>query len=234
MFQGTFILFRGAFLMHNVHFIPNLHENFPNFGICHLRYGLVPEKAFPNSLIDALDTYNFLISYYNIEPENIILFADSAGGNVLLNLMLSIKQNNLPNPRCVVLVSPWSDLTCKGESWKNHKNIDFLDSDLQIEPLLSLYSGCNLKEDPAILDHHYFSPVNGDLSGFPPILMQSAVYEAIIDDNVVLFEKLKKAGNDVEHHIYDRMTHAFQCFPYAESGLAFERIRSFVNKSHNS
>ena len=217
--------------MHNIHFIPKLNEYFPDHGICHLRYGLVPESSFPNSLIDALDTYHFLINHYKIDPQNIVLFADSAGGNVLLNLLVNLKQNALPNPRCVVMVSPWTDLQCKGDSWQRHKNIDFLDSDLQIELLLSLYSGFNLKKDHHVLEHPYFSPVNGDLKDLPPILIQSAVYEAIYDDNMELFRKLKEAGNCVEHNVYESMTHAFQCFPYSESKEAFMEITKFVCKS---
>ena len=182
-------------------------------------------------MVDALDTYNFLLEYYKIEPSNIVLFADSAGGNVLLNLLLGIKENKLPSPRCCVMVSPWSDLSCSGDSWQSHKNIDFLDSDLQIELLLSMYSGCNVRKDKHVLKHPYFSPVFGDLEGLPPLLIQSAVYEAIYDDNIVLYDKLTKAGNLVEHHIYEGMTHAFQCFPYSESKDAFIKIREFVNKN---
>eukprot|EP00835_Amoeboradix_gromovi_P006616 NODE_816_length_3944_cov_0.511573.p1 type:complete len:244 gc:universal NODE_816_length_3944_cov_0.511573:1954-2685(+) len=231
MFQGISCLFRGAFLMHNVHFIPMLNEFFPDHGICHLRYGIVPESQFPGSLVDALDTYTFLLGHYKIQPQNIIFFADSAGGNILLNLMQSMRDNNLPNPKCVVMISPWSDLSCPGASWVTHKNIDFLDKDLQINSLLSLYSGCDLDKDEHVLLHPYFSPCHGDLSNFPPLLIQSAVNEAIFDDNIVLYQKLKQAGNAVvEHHIFEKMTHAFQCYPFYESMYAFESIKHFVNK----
>jgi epsilon-lactone hydrolase len=43
---------------------------------------------------------------------------ESAGGGLCLATLLALKEKNIPLPVAAVAISPWTDLTCSGESYK--------------------------------------------------------------------------------------------------------------------
>ena len=224
-----FYLPGGAFCMHNPFFPPKLRDTFPDFGIAYVEYSVVPEKCYPSPIIDALDAYTYMLDVMQIDPQNISFLGDSAGGNLCLSTLIKIKEFKLKPPKCVVLISPWSDLTCSGDSFKTSKNVDYLDHDLDVNLLLKGY--CNSENNQELLKNKEFSPVFGNLEDLPPILIHSGGSEALLDDNKQLYQKLVAAGNDATHKIYDLMPHVFQIMFYLkESGQSFLAIQSYINK----
>ncbi|KAK3995807.1 hypothetical protein QBC44DRAFT_233031 [Cladorrhinum sp. PSN332] len=73
------------------------------------RYRLAPQFPFPCGLQDCLATYLYLITQQ--EPSTIILAGDSAGGGMVLSLMIILRDQGIPLPAGAVLISPWADLT---------------------------------------------------------------------------------------------------------------------------
>ena len=80
-------------------------------------YRKPPEHPFPAATNDCLTVYKFLlkkISYYmDIEPKNIYLAGDSAGGNLACSLMGKILINKLQIPKGIYLAYPTIDIRKK-------------------------------------------------------------------------------------------------------------------------
>lgn len=73
------------------------------------RYRLAPQFPFPCGLYDCLATYLYLLEHF---PREQILFGgDSAGGGMVLSLLVVLRDQGLPLPAGTILLSPWVDLT---------------------------------------------------------------------------------------------------------------------------
>lgn len=71
------------------------------------------ETRSPAAVQDALTYYRYVVSL-GVDPKNIILSGDSAGGNVVLALMRhleSAQSPELPLPGGVIVFSPWVQVT---------------------------------------------------------------------------------------------------------------------------
>eukprot|EP00835_Amoeboradix_gromovi_P004355 NODE_334_length_10694_cov_0.301180.p3 type:complete len:393 gc:universal NODE_334_length_10694_cov_0.301180:6814-5636(-) len=220
----------GAFIYHNALLLPRIQSIFPDYGIAFVEYSIVPEKSWPSPIIDVLDTYKYLIDVLDVNPREIAFLSDSAGGNISLCVMQQLKLLSLELPSCAVFISPWTDLTCSGDSFKLSHGYDYLDNKLDISKLLGCY--CNVMDVEAyMLNDKLFSPINGDLSNMPPILINTGEYEALLDDNKVFYDKLTEHGNlNTIHTVYDKMPHIHQMMGLKESFESLAEIQKFVNK----
>eukprot|EP00834_Sanchytrium_tribonematis_P005442 NODE_329_length_9526_cov_0.701708.p1 type:complete len:390 gc:universal NODE_329_length_9526_cov_0.701708:6629-7798(+) len=219
----------GAFLFHNYHLLSRIHQMFPNYGICFVRYSCLPEKSWPSPIIDVLDSYYYFLNVMKVQSNNVACMSDSAGGNLVLNLLIKCKDYKIDSPSCAVFISPWTDLSCTGDSFQSLNNLDFLNNELQIHALLAGYcSMTNLDLD--LLFHPEISPIYGDLSKLPPILIQTGGVEALLDDNKMLASKIRQNGNIVEHQIYPKMPHIFQTMPFQVSKIALAKVKLFIDQ----
>lgn len=73
------------------------------------RYRLAPQYPFPCGLFDCLAVYLYLLEHFR--PEQILFMGDSAGGGMVLSLLVTLRDQGLPLPAGAVLLSPWVDLT---------------------------------------------------------------------------------------------------------------------------
>ena len=73
------------------------------------RYRLAPQYPFPCGLYDCLATYYYLLEHF--DPTQIIFAGDSAGGGMVLSMLVVLRDQGQPLPAGTVLISPWVDLT---------------------------------------------------------------------------------------------------------------------------
>ncbi len=189
-----------------------------------INYRLAPENKFPAALNDVFDSYRWLLNN-RIAPKNIIIAGDSAGGGLVMSLLLKIKQWKLEIPGGAVLISPWVDLECKGKSHSRNRTKDPMLTPEMLAFTIKLYTGgeCDLS-DPMI------SPINGDLRGLCPIFIQVGSCEILEDDAIMLAENAQNADVPVELEIWDDMFHVWHYFSrYLSSGReAIKRIGHFI------
>lgn len=163
-------------------------------------YGLAPEQPFPAAQEDALAAYEALLAI----DKNIVVAGDSAGGGLSLSLMLAIKEKGLPPPKALVLFSPLTDLSSSGETMNTHEARD---------PMLtpSWLSTCNAHYavDTSLLNPGV-SPLFGDFTDFPPVLIQVGSEEILLDDSLRLEQQMLEQSVDVTLHQYDGLWHVFQ------------------------
>jgi acetyl esterase/lipase len=183
-------------------------------------YRLAPENPFPAAVEDALRAYQYLIeSGYN--AENISFVGESAGGGLVFALCLKLKEAGLPLPRRLVALSPWTDLTFSGESYKKNKKKDPTLSEQALRGYAQAYAA-GQEENPLV------SPVFGDLGGMPESLIFAGSYELLLDDAKMLAERLKEAGSPCELIIEEGMWHVFVLFKIPEAIKALKKIAAFL------
>jgi acetyl esterase/lipase len=73
------------------------------------RYRLAPQFPFPCGLQDCLAAYLYLLTV--VEPTSIVLAGDSAGGGMVVSMLVTLRDQGVPLPAGAVLISPWVDLT---------------------------------------------------------------------------------------------------------------------------
>ena len=194
-----------------------------NARILIIDYKLAPENKFPAGLNDALNSYKWLLNN-KISPHNIVVAGDSAGGGLALSLLLLIKEKGIAMPGGAVFLSPWVDLECKGKSYLRNKEKDpMLNHDM-------LYSTAMFYAENNDLSNPLLSPLNGDLSGLCPMLIQAGSNEVLEDDAVMLADKARQSGVKAELEIWDSMFHVWHYFAryLPEGRKAIERIGSFI------
>ncbi|KAK4053444.1 hypothetical protein OIV83_001610 [Microbotryomycetes sp. JL201] len=193
-----------------------------------INYRLAPETKFPGQLHDAVSAYMRLIIDLKIPPENIIFAGDSAGGGLAMATMIYLRDEGYPLPSGAVLMSPWVDLTMSCESWTTNREFDYLPSPKSDDPFnpVKCLLGENINK---WLTHPYVSPLFGDMSRLPPMLIQAGDAEVLRDEITLLAHKASLAGVAVEHEIFEDCVHVFQAFIFLEaSRKALQSMRHFV------
>ncbi|KAJ6575385.1 Alpha/Beta hydrolase protein [Mycena capillaripes] len=193
-----------------------------------LDYRLAPETRFPGPLHDAVSAYMRLVEDLHIPPENIIVCGDSAGGGLSLALLMYLRDNAYPLPSAAILMSPWVDLTMSCESWDSNEPFDVVPIPTATNHMnpIALYLGDQVEQ---YLTHPYASPLFGDFTGLPPMLIQAGDAEVLRDEIALLAHKATLAGVEVRHELYEDAVHIFQTYPFLDSAQrAFMSMHDFV------
>lgn len=188
-----------------------------------LDFPLAPENKYPVALLNCLQAYRWLITrgYF---ASDIILAGDSSGGGLVMSLLLMLKQNGEPLPDSSVLFSPMTDFTLSGPSITRGKASDPL---LCLEDLMmtvKYYCSDHERSIPLV------SPLFGDLTGLPPVLIQVGSDELLLDDALRLSQYAQKAGVAVTLEIWDGLWHVFQSSvgKVPEAAQALQSVACFI------
>ena len=73
------------------------------------RYRLAPQFPFPCGLFDCIATYLYLLEQF--DPSQILFAGDSAGGGMVLGMLVTLRDQGIALPAGTMLLSPWVDLT---------------------------------------------------------------------------------------------------------------------------
>ncbi|MER8382205.1 alpha/beta hydrolase [Mesorhizobium sp. M1399] len=166
-------------------------------------YRRAPEHPFPAQHEDALTAWRFL-RRQGIAPDRIVVGGDSAGGNLTLCLVSILRAAGEPLPRCLWLVSPWTDLSMSGATLSTKDAIDPIIHRAYLEELATAYVPNGVgRRDPLI------SPLFADLSGFPPMLIQVGSAETLLSDATRLAEAAGATDVKVRLEIWPHMIHAW-------------------------
>ena len=143
-----------------------------------------------------------------------------------LALLLKIKDNKGVQPLDAVAISPWTDLSQSGNTMKINEEIDPIISKKYLDRMAGLY----LKDSPFSLP--LASPLFGDLSKLPPILIQVGTAETMLDDSKRFFEKAKKVNVDINIEIWKDMFHGWHGNAHIlkDAELAIQSIGNFCKK----
>ncbi len=179
-------------------------------------YRLAPEHPFPAAIDDGLRAYEWLLEQ-GIPAGKIAFAGESAGGAMVVSVMVAAKHKGLPLPAAGVAISPWANLEHTGASMTNREGLDPLNT----KPLLDLLARTFLAG--ALPNHPLASPVFADVTGLPPILVQIGENELMLSDAIRLASHLADNRVRVNLEVWPRMPHAWHFFqsylPEAEQAL---------------
>ncbi|XOV88813.1 MAG: alpha/beta hydrolase [Pseudomonadota bacterium] len=192
-------------------------------------YRLAPENPFPAALDDATTCYRWLLEQ-GIDPANIALGGDSAGGGLCLSTLVNLKNLGLPLPNSCVLLSPWVDLTLSGDTLEMNAAIDPMLSRTILARMADAYLGNRDPRAPLA------SPLFADLRDLPPTLIQVGGNEVLLSDAQRIHEKLRSAGVNVQLEEWPKMPHVFQVFAarIPEGKAAIAKLGSFLADRSNA
>ena len=191
-----------------------------------INYRLAPEHRFPAALDDALAAYDWMLRQ-GLKPADIAFAGDSAGGNLALAAMLALRESQRPRPAAAVLMSPWTDLAATGASYESRAEADPIHQRPMILALAKNYLGG--QGDPC---NPLVSPLYADLAGLPPLLIQVGDRETVLDNSVMLADKARATGVEVDLQVWDGMIHVFQMFgaELPEAYQAIAEIARFLDR----
>lgn len=181
-------------------------------------YRLAPEHAFPAGLNDAKQAYLHLLES-GISPEKIVFCGDSAGAGLLLCTLLALKQDGHALPAGAVALSPWTDMSNSADSWQRNAELDKLTWKESWTVFADYYLAGHDAKDPLV------SPLFGDLSHLPPILLFAGGHERMLDDAARFHERALEAGVQSELVVGDGL---FHCYPVC-SGIFPEATEAMVH-----
>jgi monoterpene epsilon-lactone hydrolase len=185
-------------------------------------FRLAPEHAWPAAPQDAVTAYRWLLAE-GVDSGSIALVGESGGGAVALAALIALRDAGDPLPAAVVLTSPLVDLALTAESLERNAATDPFVSRPALEGMMqALLQG----QDAAAA-----SPLNADLSGLPPLLVQVGTAEAIYDDGRRLVDKVQAAGGTATFEPWEDMIHLWHGFPdLPPAQQATRRIGSFISE----
>lgn len=170
-------------------------------------YRLAPEHPFPAAIDDAVAAYRGLVAM-GIDPAQLVVAGDSAGGGLALAMLLSLRDAGEVLPAAVMLMSPWTDLAATGASVQRNIRREAMFPAEAMARAAEPYLGGTDPRNPLA------SPLYASLHGLPPMLIHVGSYEVLLDDSTRLAERTRAAGGSVRLRSWPVVPHVWQMFPF--------------------
>jgi acetyl esterase/lipase len=185
-------------------------------------YRLAPENPYPAALEDALRVYLSVVDA-GTEPATISVAGDSAGAGLAMSLLLVLRDGRNPLPGSALLMCPWVDLS--GATQRQPEETPIVVSTAVTQRFAELYLAGHPSDDPLL------TPLETDLRGLPPILVQAATGDSLAPEAHVLAERGRAAGVEISLELYPVPTHDFHVFWnfLPEAADALQRGGEFLN-----
>jgi epsilon-lactone hydrolase len=189
-----------------------------------LDYRLAPEHPFPAAVDDAVAAFLWLVQN-GVAPQKIALAGDSAGGGLVIAVMLRLRAQGHTLPGCGVCLSPWVDLT-GADKYQNAGSCSMFQAG-DVATFAGLYLHGAPPQSPEA------SPIFADLRGLPPLLIHASSTELLLDDAIRLHEKATICGVKSTLSVYPEVPHVWQVFIgiIPEARASMEQIASFLRGS---
>ena len=199
-------------------------------------YRLMPEHPRLAGIEDTRTAYGWLTRNGpegQAEASEIFVAGDSAGGNLTLSLVAWLRDSASRQADGAIALSPATDSTFASPS---------LRSNIPSDPILGPAFGPLQRVPETLLlwmawatsrvrpNDPRVSPLRGDLSNLPPILVHASESEMLLDDSVRYVNKARAAGSPVDLHVWPGMVHVWQMFAtdLPEAHESYEAIAAFV------
>jgi monoterpene epsilon-lactone hydrolase len=186
-------------------------------------YRLAPEHAHPAALEDGRDVVAAVLG--ETTPRSVVLSGDSAGGGLVLALIIGMRDADAHLPAGAILLSPWLDLSADRRAEPGLVRRDVLLSPAWLTACADAYAGGDLTA-PEV------SPLLAAHAGLPPLLIQAASDDLLAPDARRLAASTSAAGVDVSYTKWQRAGHDFmlQAGMLAAADSAMAQAAWFVTK----
>lgn len=165
-------------------------------------YRMAPEHVFPAAVDDAVAWWQELLRQ-GTDPRTVVFAGDSAGGGLALACMVAARDQGLPLPAGAILFSPWTDLTCSGETMKTLADADVMFNPESLPEAAALYLAGKPTTTPLA------SPLFANLKGLPSLMIHASRHEILLADSTRLHERAMAQGVTSEIHLRAKMPHVW-------------------------
>lgn len=207
----VFYIHGGAYLVGSLSMARHRSIRYPLNTGCSLflvDYRISAVGKYPYALDDTFASYKYMLENLPDDSE-IVVLGDSAGGGLALSLTKKLIENKLKLPKKLILISPWTDLTCSSNSYNDNAQIDCILSERFLKVCARCYTGSmEMLYDP------YVSPIFLDYSNFPPIHFHVGTNEILLNDSKTTAFKASSQGVEVKLKIWNGMFHMFHYFEH--------------------
>ncbi len=188
-------------------------------------YRLAPKHRFPAAADDVAAGWDWILTTGGLSPEQIAVVGDSAGGHLLVDLML--QSDSSRRAAAMVLMSPLIDLTFTLALGRERLRRDPAIRAVDAARLVDLYCG---EVDPA------HPRLNLDVAGgpvLPPTLIQAGGAEMLAADAHQLATDIRAAGGECDLQVWPDQVHVFQALPRMapEARQAMHEVADFISES---
>jgi acetyl esterase/lipase len=216
----------GGFMMGGLdshrHWVASLARAF-HAKTLHLDYRLAPEHPYPASLEDCLASYRWLLDS-GVDPRQLILAGESAGGGLVISTMLRARQEGLPLPRAAICISGVFDFTFSGPSHIRNRQSDYVEA-RGVHRMEQHYLSGHDPRDPMV------SSIFADLTDLPPLYLVAGGAELLLSDTELLAERARECRVSVTLRVIPGMLHAFPVMLFLpEARLVRREMTEFVEE----
>ncbi len=186
-------------------------------------YTLAPEAQW-NAIQHQVLSVFAALKESGYKMRDIAMAGDSAGGGLTVSTVLNLRDRGLGMPAAAVLMSPWVDLTDRGDTMTTLENADPDLSYYGLYRAARAYAGSLPLDDPRV------SPLYANFSkGFSPTLIQESTKTIFLSGSVRLYRALDAAGAHPVIDMYEGLWHDFQFASWLpESRTAYTKMAAFI------
>ena len=180
-------------------------------------YSRAPDAPYPIALEEMLVVYSRLLED-GLDPKTTVIAGDSAGGGLTLALAMVLRDRGIAAPAALGLICPWADLAIDVDEMRPALRDPLILPSMTAE-WAPRYAGSSDPRLPGI------SPVYGDMTGLPPIVMQTAGDDPIsVDADKIETACAASKTALLDHRQFDNMWHDFHLqvslLPEARAAIA--------------
>ena len=199
--QKAMIYFhRGGFAFKGAPYHFKLCKKYALEGKCavfYVDYPLIPKHVYPSNRDCCLSSYSYIVSHYSFKEY--YLGGDSAGGNLAIEVLDEIIQNNLLIPQKLMLIYPVIDPYIETESklkfdstpmWNTNLNKKMWNLYLKGQKYVSIYKRKNI-------------------SSFCKTYIETCEFDCLKDEAIMFMNTLKDNNIDVTYYFNKEAMHGF-------------------------
>jgi acetyl esterase/lipase len=136
--------------------------------------------------------------------------------------------DKLPLPGAIAPGTPMSDLSGAGDSFHTNAMVDnvLVAYGASCDARAAMYANGRDLKDPLL------SPVYGDMSGFPPTILNTGTRDLLLSNTVRVHRKLRQAGVEAALYVHEGQAHGgwYRDYTAPEAKETFEEIARFFDK----
>jgi acetyl esterase len=202
------------------------------FAVAYMHYTLAPQARHPTALNQCAEAYAWLRTRF----ERVVLFGDSAGGNLAAALTVRCISSGLPRPDALTMAFPALNLNeAPGPSRALHLNDPLVPVGL-LTTVSDAYFPQALRNVPHV--NPYLSPIFASdevLQCFPPTFVVVGGLDPLLDDSIDFVTRLRRLRVPGSMKVYRSLPHGFFSFDFLPlADAAIDDVKCWVQQVSTS
>ena len=174
-----------------------------NYRVFMPEYRLTPANPYPTPVNDCYDTLKYLAEYKYTDTEKVIIYGESAGGDLAAEVMHMCRDEELLKPMAHMLIYPVTDCAQHYASLTEYEHATWSrEANLNMWKLyLDGREASTLPYAVPMLMENY--------DNFPPVYIEPSEMDTLRDQAIAYAEKMRTHGVDVTETVIEGAYHGF-------------------------